>query len=60
MGECTLIPRFGDFGDRKAILDIGPTWPRFDTAEEGDAGSIINGGPGTPELKGGGPRWPGK
>jgi hypothetical protein len=51
MGECTLTPRFGDFGDRRAIIDIGPNNPRFDTAEESDPGSIINGGSGVPTLK---------
>lgn len=51
MGECTITPRFGDFGDRKAILDIGPNNPRFDLREESDPGSIINGGSGVPVLK---------
>lgn len=50
MGECTLTPHFGDFGDRKAILDIGPNYPRFDTKDEADPGSIINGGPGVPVM----------
>ena len=51
MGECTFTPRFGDFGDRKHILDIGPNYPRFDTKEESDSGSIINGGPGVPVVR---------
>ncbi len=51
MGECTFTPRFGDFGDRKHILDIGPTWPRFDLPEESDPGSLVNGGSGVPTLK---------
>lgn len=51
MGECTLTPRFGDFGDRKHILDIPRNDIRFDTKEESDSGSIINGGPGVPVLK---------
>lgn len=51
MGECILAPRFRDFGDRKAILDIGPNDPRFDTAEECDPSSIVNGGPGVPTLR---------
>lgn len=48
MGECTFTPRFGDFGDRKHILDIAANNPTFDTADEADAGSIVNGGPGVP------------
>jgi len=56
MGECTFTPRFGDFGDRKHILDIGPNYPRFDTKEESDSGSIVNGGPGIPVIRGEGKR----
>lgn len=51
MGECTFTPRFGDFGDRKCILDIGPNFPRFETRDEADSGSIINGGSGIPVVK---------
>lgn len=54
MGECTFTPRFGDFGDRQHILDIPRNDVRFDTKDEQDPGSIINGGcgwPSKPELK---------
>jgi len=56
MSEITITPRFGDFGDRKHILDIGPNYPRFDTKEESDSGSIVNGGPGIPVIRGEGKR----
>lgn len=51
MGECQFKPHFGDFGDRHYILDIGQNYPRFDTEEEADSGSIINGGPGVPVVR---------
>lgn len=50
MGECQFWITLPD-GTRKYIIDIGPNYPRFDTAEEGDSGSIINGGPGVPVVR---------
>ena len=42
MGECFIWrPATGEI-----ILDIGPNDPTFDTVEEADPLSVINGGPG--------------
>lgn len=52
MGECTFkLTIQPDFGDRRYLLDIPSNDVRFDTKDESDPGSIINGGSGVPVMR---------
>jgi hypothetical protein len=53
MGDCRYI-YIDPNGERRLILDIGPTWPDPNEPEDNDPGHPINGGVGSPVLK---PEW---